>query len=63
MAYSKRKAIMFEQLIKTYMVNNEPNITAKEKRKIALDSVAWDHGVKVETVKRAERYARKVCLL
>tara|TARA_X000001388_G_scaffold17304_1_gene10730 strand:+ start:5172 stop:5363 length:192 start_codon:yes stop_codon:yes gene_type:complete len=62
MAYSKRKAIMFEQLVKTYIATDESNITPKEKRKVALECVAMDCGVKIDSIKRAERYARKVWL-
>ena len=46
MAYSKRKAIMIEQLVKLY----------------DLESVACKLGISIESVKRAMRYARKVCL-
>lgn len=46
MAYSKRKAIMIEQLVQLY----------------DLDTVADGLGITVESVKRAIRYARKVWL-
>ena len=46
MAYSKRKAIMIEQLVKLY----------------DIESVASGLGISIESVKRAMRYARKVCL-
>lgn len=47
MAYSKRKAVMIEQLVKLY----------------DLETVAEGLEITVESVKRAIRYARKVCLL
>jgi hypothetical protein len=46
MAYSKRKAIMIEQLVKMF----------------GEDDVAFSFDIKRESVKRAVRYARKVCL-
>jgi hypothetical protein len=66
MAYSKRKAIMFEQLVKTYIatdiVTDINSTTPEEKREVALECVAMDFGIKVDSIKRAERYARKICL-
>lgn len=46
MAYSKRKAVMIEQLVKLY----------------DLEAVADRLGITIESVKRAIRYAKKVCL-
>lgn len=46
MAYSKRKAVMIEQLVKLY----------------DIETVAFTLEITVESVKRAMRYARKVCL-
>jgi hypothetical protein len=46
MAYSKRKAVMIEQLVRLY----------------DLETVADGLSITVESVKRAIRYARNVCL-
>jgi len=46
MAYSKRKAVMIEQLVNLY----------------DIETVAEGLEITVESVKRAIRYARKVCL-
>jgi hypothetical protein len=46
MAYSKRKAIMIEQLVKMF----------------GEDDVAFSLSIKKDSIKRAIRYARKVCL-
>jgi hypothetical protein len=46
MAYSKRKAIMIEQMVSMFDISY----------------VAFALDIKIESVKRAMRYARKVCL-
>ncbi len=46
MAYSKRKAIMIQQLVEMF----------------GEDEVAFSLEIKKESIKRAIRYARKVCL-
>ncbi len=46
MAYSKRKAIMIEQMVSMFDISY----------------VAFALDIKTESVKRAIRYARKVCL-
>lgn len=46
MAYSKRKAVMFDELCK----------------KFDIEEVAEAFEISVESVKRAIRYGRKVCL-
>ena len=44
MAYSKRKAIMIQQLVKMF----------------GEDEVAFSLGIKVDSIKRAIRYAKRV---
>ena len=46
MAYSKRKAIMIEQMVTMFDISY----------------VAFALDIKIDSVKRAMRYARKVCL-
>lgn len=46
MAYSKRKAIMIEQLVKMF----------------GIDDISFNLGIKKDSIKRAIRYARNVCL-
>ena len=46
MAYSKRKAIMIEQMVSIFDISY----------------VAFALDIKIDSVKRAIRYARKVCL-
>jgi hypothetical protein len=46
MAYSKRKAIMIQQLVEMF----------------GEDEVSFSLGIKIDSIKRAIRYARKVCL-
>ncbi len=46
MPYSKRKSVMIEQLVKLY----------------DLETVAHGLEITVDSVKRALRYAKKVCL-
>ena len=46
MAYSKRKAIMIEQMVTMFDISY----------------VAFALDIKIDSVKRAIRYARKVCL-
>jgi len=46
MAYSKRKSIMIHQLVELF----------------GEDDVSFSLGIKIDSIKRAIRYARKVCL-